>query len=222
MSIIDDDGLERFATVRLTSDLSGLSVNERAMIPILIDAAERMDEIYWLEMFGPRESSLGSISDSRIRRRVEINFGPWDRMDADAPLIPGVGERPKGVRFYPTDMTIDEFDAVAGRVDGESLRSRYTIVRRDAEGRLEPVPYHMAFEREVRAAAALLRDAAVLADDDGLRRYLELRAIALKTDDYRSSDDAWMDMKTNTIDIVIGPIEVYDDKLFAYKASHEG
>ncbi len=143
-------------------------------------------------------------------------------MDADAPFIPGVGERPKGVRFYPTDMTINEFDAAADRVDGESLRSQHTIVRRDAEGRLEAVPYHVAFEREVRAAAALLRDAAVLADDDGLRRYLELRAIALETDDYRSSDDAWMDMKTNTVDIVIGPIEVYDDKLLACKASHEG
>ena len=76
MSIVDDDGLEHFATVRLTSDLSGLTVRERAMIPILIDAAERMDEIYWLEMFGPRKRELNSISDPRMRRRVEINSGP--------------------------------------------------------------------------------------------------------------------------------------------------
>ena len=221
MDIVNDDGLERFATVRLTSDLRGLTVKERAMIPILIDAAKRMDKIYWLEMFGPRESELDSISDPLMRRRVEINFGPWDRMDADRPFIPGVGERPKGARFYPTDMTIDEFDAATDRVDGESLRSHYTLVQRDAAGQLEAIPYHVAFEHEVRAAATLLREAAVLADDDGLRRYLGLRATALETDDYRSSDDAWMDMKTNTIDIVIGPIEVYDDKLFAYKASHE-
>ena len=221
MSIVDDDGLERFATVRLASDLRGLSDNEREMIPILIGAAECMDDIYWLEMFGSREIELDSISDPRIRRRVEINFGPWDRMDADRPFVPGVGERPKGARFYPVDMTIDEFNAATDHVTGEPLRSLYTLVQRDAGGHLEAIPYHVAFEHEVRAAATLLRDAASLSDDDGLQRYLELRATALETDEYRSSDDAWMDMKTNTIDIVIGPIEVYDDKLLALKASHE-
>ena len=119
-------------------------------------------------------------------------------------------------------MTVDEFDAAADSVDGEPLRSQYTVVRRDDAGRLEAIPYHVAFEDEVRAAATLLREAATLAEDDGLRRYLELRATALETDEYRASDDAWMDMKTNTVDIVVGPIEVYDDKLFACKASHEG
>ena len=31
-----------------------------------------------------------------------------------------------------------------------------------------------------------------------------------------------MDMKNNTLDIVIGPIETYEDALFGYKASHSG
>jgi len=31
-----------------------------------------------------------------------------------------------------------------------------------------------------------------------------------------------MDMKNNTLDIVIGPIETYEDALFGYKAAHEG
>jgi hypothetical protein len=33
---------------------------------------------------------------------------------------------------------------------------------------------------------------------------------------------AWMDMKRNTLDIVLGPIETYEDELFGYKAAHEG
>jgi hypothetical protein len=33
---------------------------------------------------------------------------------------------------------------------------------------------------------------------------------------------AWMDMKTNGVDCVIGPIETYEDKLFGYKSAHEG
>ena len=32
---------------------------------------------------------------------------------------------------------------------------------------------------------------------------------------------AWLDMKNNTIDVVIGPIETYEDQLFGYKASFE-
>jgi hypothetical protein len=32
---------------------------------------------------------------------------------------------------------------------------------------------------------------------------------------------AWMYMKNNTIDIVVGPIEVYEDQLFNYRAAHE-
>ena len=41
------------------------------------------------------------------------------------------------------------------------------------------------------------------------------------TGEYQPSDLAWMDMKNNTIDVVIGPIETYDDELYGYKASHE-
>ena len=72
-----------------------------------------------------------------------------------------------------------------------------------------------------RRAAGKLREAAGLADDPGLKRYLELRAGAIETDDYQPSDMAWLDMKRNALDIVIGPIETYDDELFGYKASHE-
>jgi hypothetical protein len=82
-------------------------------------------------------------------------------------------------------------------------------------------PYHDAFAPQLKVAAAKLREAAKLADDPGLRKYLGLRAQALLTDDYKASDIAWLDMKTNTVDVVIGPIETYEDALFGYKASYE-
>src|SRR3546814_2074222 len=88
-------------------------------------------------------------------------------------------------------------------------------------GALYLVPYHEEFAAEVQRAAALLEKAAVLAEDKGLRDYLELRAKALRTDLYRESDLAWLDMKDNTIGLVIGPIETYEDRLFGYKAAHE-
>ena len=104
---------------------------------------------------------------------------------------------------------------------GAALRSLYTVVRRDSAGRLVAVPYREAFAGPSRRAAAKLREAAALADDPGLRKYLELRARALETDNYQPSDLAWMDMKRNALDVVIGPIETYDDGLYGYKAAHE-
>ena len=41
--------------------------------------------------------------------------------------------------------------------------------------------------------------------------------MALETDNYQPSDFAWMEMKRNSVDVVIGPIETYEDQLFGYR-----
>jgi hypothetical protein len=84
------------------------------------------------------------------------------------------------------------------------------------------VPYHEAFGPSLEKAASLLRKAANLSETESVRRYLELRAEALTTDSYRPSDMAWMEMKDNLLELVIGPIETYEDNLFGYKAAYEG
>ena len=215
--------LAQYTSVRLTTDQAKLSDNERRMIPILIDAARSMDAIFWRQAYGNRDSLLGTISDSGIRRYAEINYGPWDRLDDNAPFVEGVGPKPKGAGFYPRDMTKEEFETAAAKSPARAaaLRSQYTVIRRDSTGALEAVPYHLAYADQVGPAVAKLREAARLADDPGLRRYLELRAKALETDDYQPSDLAWLDMKNNTIDVVVGPIETYEDALFGYKAANE-
>jgi hypothetical protein len=215
--------LAQYTSVRLTSDLSRLSDREREMIPLLIDAARYMDAIFWRQAYGNRDSLLQSIGDPAARRYAEINYGPWDRLDNNKPFIEGVGPKPPGSGFYPKDITKEEFEAAAkeSATRARALRSQYTIVQRDSAKRLVTVPYHQAFAQRVRPAVAKLREAARLADDTGLKRYLELRARALESDDYQASDLAWLDMKTNGIDVVIGPIETYEDQLFGYKASNE-
>ena len=95
------------------------------------------------------------------------------------------------------------------------------MVRRDSAGGLITVPYHVAYPTQLAARGRETREAAQLAEDPGLRRYLELRARALETDDYQPSDMAWMDMKNNTSIWLIGPIETYEDALFGYKAANE-
>ena len=215
--------LAQYTTVRLTSDLGGLTENERRMIPLLIDAARSMDAIFWRQAYGNRDSLLQSLTDGDLRTYAEINYGPWDRLDNNTPFVGGVGPKPLGAGFYPRDMTKEEFDAAAAKSAalGKALRSQYTIVRRDSAGALTAVAYHQAFADLVAPAAAKIREAAALAEDPGFRRYLELRSRALETDDYQPSDLAWLDMKDNTIDVVIGPIETYEDRLFGTKAANE-
>ncbi len=213
------DLLDKYTEFTLTADLGHLSDNQRRMIPLLIEASVAMDEMFWLQAYGDKEELLSSISDPALRQFAEINYGPWDRLDGNAPFIEGVGPRPAGANLYPTDMTAEEFEAAVG--DNEELKSLYTIVRRDEDGGLVAIPYSEAYGELMSAAAAKLREAAELAEDAGFRKYLELRADAFESNEYQPSDLAWMDMKTNPIDVVIGPIEVYEDELFNYKAAAE-
>lgn len=209
--------LDEYTDFTLTADLSDLSENQRKMIPILIEIADIMDGLFWKEAYGDKEALLNSITDPASKAFAEINYGPWDRLGDNAPFIEGVGEKPLGATYYPLDMTVDEFEAW----DDETKGSLYTMIQRTGEGNLISVPFHDAFSVEVQKAAELLLEAAKLANDPGFKNYLTLRATALLNDDYLESDLAWMDMKNNRIDFVVGPIENYEDKLFNYKAAHE-
>lgn len=200
----------------LTADISTLSENEKNMIPLLIDAAKEMDKVFWKQAFGDK-SVFDKLSDPFTKQFVEINYGPWDRLKNNEPFLADYNAKPLGANFYPTDMTKEEFEAW----DSADKTSLYTIVRRDKEGKLVTIPYHKEFAAEHGKAAELLKQAAELAEDKGLKKYLNLRAEALLTDNYQASDLAWMDMKDNGLDLVIGPIENYEDQLFGYKAANE-
>jgi hypothetical protein len=216
--------LTKYTEFTLTSDLGALSEKERKMIPLLIEACRAMDEVFWMEAYGDRAKLLDGISDPELKRFAEINYGPWDRLRNNAPFLPGVGEKPPGAGFYPKDVTKEEFEKAVAESPKKAatLKGLYTVVQRDAQGKLQVVPYHVAFKPQAERAAAKLREAAALAEDAGLKKYLELRAKALLDDDYRPSDVAWMDMKSNRVDVVIGPIETYEDALYGYRATHEG
>jgi len=209
--------IAQFAKVDLKTDLSKLTENEKKMIPVLIEIAKLMDDIFWIQTFGDKDSLFSSIKDENTRKFVEINYGPWERLNANAAIISGIGPKPAGANFYPKDMIKEEFE----KLSDKNKTSLYTLIRRDDEGKLKVIWYHEAFKEKVNKASELLIKAAELAEDAGLKKYFELRAKAILTDDYYESDIAWMDMKTNTIDFVVGPIENYEDGLYEYKAAQE-
>lgn len=213
----------RYAPVRLTADLSRLFPGQRKMIPLLIAAADQMDQIFWMEVCADKDALFSKATDAHVRRFVQINYGPWDRVGGDEAFVAGVGPKPAGAGFYPADMTKEEFQRhlAAHPEDKPAFTSQYTLIRRDSTGRLIAVPYRVAFAAQVKAAAEKLWEAAALAEDPALRKYLDLRASALLDDNYRDSDLAWLDVKDSPIDCVIGPIEHYEDGLFGCKTTHE-
>ena len=212
-----------YVSVPLTADISHFNDKQKRMLAQLISAAQQMEAIYWQQSWGSRQSlvsrikQLGLNDSGGLIRLVDINYGPWDRLNEDAPFVPGIGPRPQGGGFYPEDMTIAEFESA----NIPDKRSLYTLLKRNAEGKLISQPYRDAYANQLLAAAKFLRSAALNAENPKLRDYLRLRANALMSDKYQASDLAWMDMKDNEVDIVIGAIETYDDQLFGYKAAYE-
>lgn len=209
--------LDKYVTVKLTADLSHLSEGQKKMILLLIKVGEIMDEIFWKQAYGDKTDLISMIDNARAKKFAKINYGPWDRLDSNRPFVEGVGPKPPGAGFYPPDMDKEEFE----KSDLPGKKSLYTLIRRDNQGNLVVAPYHQAFAEEVKKASRLLKEAALLAEDESFRKYLNLRAGALLNDEYLESDLAWMDMKSNKVDIITGPIETYEDQLFGYKAAYE-
>ncbi|HSR54527.1 MAG TPA: Zn-dependent hydrolase [Acidobacteriota bacterium] len=211
--------LNKYTAVRLTTDLSALSEEQKTIIPMLIEAAKAMDGAFWQQAYGDKNELMQSIEDPQVRRYAEINYGPWDRLEDNEPFVEGVGPKPPGANLYPQDMTKEEYSEALQ--DDPGLGSLYTMVRRSEDGSLTAIPYSEFFQDSYAVASHWLARAQRQTSNQGLAKYLELRVQALQTDLYRPSDMAWMDMKDNTLDIVIGPIETYEDQLNGAKAANE-
>ncbi len=209
--------LDEFAPFTLTADISHLTKKEKEILPYLFDAAKIMESLYWKQAIGNKVDFLDRIKDANAEKYAYIQYGPWDRLNNNKAYLTNVGPKPAGANFYPEDMTREEFEAL----EDTTKTSLYTLIRRDEDGKLKVVWYHDAYQTELEKAAALLRKAANLAENEDLKKYFTLRAEALLTDEYLASDLAWMDMKTSNIDFVVGPIENYEDQLFGYKAAYE-
>ena len=206
---------QSYAKVPLTTDISHLTQNEKEILRLMFKTADIMDDLFWQQAYGAK-IDLMDETKGEAKEYAKINYGPWDRLNNEAPFINGICAKPAGATFYPIDMTKEEFEQ-ANIKDG---KSPYSIIRRNREGKLYSIPYNENFKNQLSKAADYLNQASELAENTGLKNYLKLRAAALVSDDFYASDLAWMDMKNANIDMVVGPIENYEDQLFGYKTSY--
>ena len=206
-----------YAYYDLKADMSHLTPSEQKLIPIFIDIANIMDDLFWKQTYGDKQELMSRISDPATREYALINYGPWDRLDNNKPFVKGFGEKPDVCKYYPLDMSQKEFDTLKD----PNKNSLYTVIRRDGKGNLVARWYHEEYKEEISRVCDLLEKAINIADDKEMKNYLIERKKAFETDDYFQSDIVWMDMKNSNIDFVVGPIENYDDKFMEAKASYE-
>ena len=127
-----------YAVVEIPApDLSGISDNGKEVLNLYRFIADEIDAIYWEQYFGDKQELLKDITDPVQKTYAQINYGPWDRLSGKSFVEDYLDRRP-GARFYPFDMTLDEFRAW----DNPDKNSPYTLIRRAADGSLETVWYH--------------------------------------------------------------------------------
>lgn len=208
--------LDNYATIEVGSNfVDGISENGSQVLNYFKSAADEVDKIYWDQSFADK-SLLDSLSNPVQKSLALINYGPWDRLDG-TPFVDGYSDRPLGANFYPADMTDEEFKAF----DDPDKMSPYTLIRRGEDGKLKTVWYHDAYKTSIDKICNYLKAAADYTIKPSVRTYLLAKIDALRTDNYYQSDLAWLDMDDSKMDLVIGPNETNDDRLYGIKASYE-
>lgn len=224
--------LAQLPEVAIDYDRSLLDERERKVLDKLIEASKYLDEIFLLQVSEDNLELRQRLYDVAVENpdyRYAYEYfrlmnGRWDRLAENEPFIGPFGPagvRPPGAGFYPPDITPEELEEWTTNVPAakDSVQGLFTVIRR-VDGELVAIPYSEAYRAYLVPAAEKLREAARLTTNASLRDYLEKRADAFLTDDYYESDLAWMDLDS-TIEVVIGPYEVYEDSLNNYKAAFE-
>lgn len=217
----------KFAKVAMRPDTGYLNAEERKVVNLLIQAANRMSDIYLIQNYAGNPKVRSAILRSRradqplMLEMFDLMAGPWDTLNENLPFW-GVQTYPPGGGHYPETLTKADLDAylAAHPDEKDALLSPYTVVRQEGS-KLVAIPYSRYYAQWLEPAAKLLEQAAAITSNASLKRFLTLRAKAFRTDDYFESELAWMDVKDTPIEITIGPYETYRDELYGQKTAFE-
>lgn len=220
--------IKAYAPVEISVDISHLTDNQKLLVQKLVKAGILADQIFWKQSahdaISVRDSlmQISSEESQTILKYVNLNYGPYDVIYDQMRFVgDGPERRPIQGGYYPIDLTAEEFEEFIKNNPNqeESLKNQYSVVVRDGEN-LKSIPYKEYYPEQA-AIAKLLDEAAELADNSSLKKYLQLRAETFRTDNYYDSDLAWMDISDSDIDLVLGAIENYEDELFEYRSAFE-
>jgi hypothetical protein len=226
------DMTARFAPVEISADITQLPLGERRALAKMVQAGSIMDALFLRQVWAGNEAMLLDLLKDETplgKARLHyflINKGPWSRLDRNEAFIPGAPDKPDNANFYPAESSKEQVDAWFQKLpppERAEAMGFFTVIRSAAgagKGTFISVPYSMEYQGELALAANLLRDAAALTTQPGLKSYLTKRAAAFLSNNYYESDLAWMELDSG-IEPTIGPYEVYEDEWFNAKAAFE-
>jgi len=222
--------IARFAPTEISADISALSPGDTKALHKIIEAARFMDPIYFRQVWSGNPDMLKKLEADATPAGLErlhyfrINMGPWSLLDNNEVFLDGAPkEKPAGADYYPEDMAKKEFNTWMETLTGkeqEKAMGFFSVIHRGANNKLKNVPYSQEYREWLLPSANLLKQAAQLTDNKTLKKYLTTRADAFASDDYYTSDVAWMELDA-PIELTIGPYETYMDEMFNYKAAFE-
>jgi hypothetical protein len=215
-----DERLAKWKPVEMPYRSAGLSARERQMVDKLVEASQDLDNIYWRQSDPEGLALYKSTHDPKLKRLLMINGSRWDLLDENRPFV-GTEPMPPGHALYPKGLTRDQLEQYVKQHPKakDQIYSGTTVVRRQGKD-LVAIPYHVEYKQFLEPAAKALRDAAALSDDAAFAKFLRLRADALLSDDYYTSDLAWLDLKDPKFDVIMAPYETYLDDLAGVKGSY--
>lgn len=220
--------MAKFRPVKITYNDKHLSARDKKAIERLVEAAHLMDEIFLRQVWKGNVTLRNELRHVKGKEQIlkdyfQLNFGPFDRLDHNKPFIKvGLKEKPAGANFYPEGLSSKDLEQWIKKhpKDKKEFESNFNVIIRNGDA-LEAVPYSQVYKEWLIPASNLLKEAARLTTNASLKKYLNSRADAFLSNDYFESDCDWMDLKNNSLEVVFGPYEVYEDNLMGYKAAFE-
>ena len=212
--------LAQYKKVKLTADLSSLSQTEKDALYFLIEAAKGVDPIFWMQTYGKDYTKFFNNCESKdLEDFIRLNYGPYDRLNNDAPFVANIGPKPLGANYYDENIDLSKY----AQMPEDMQKDQYGSVRANQEGELESIPYFMEYQAELNGISNNLVQAMIRMQsiDMDFSQFIEKRINALNQGGYDESDIAWLGLKNSKLDIIIGPIESYDDKLKGIRTSFE-
>lgn len=121
--------------------------------------------------------------------------------------------------FYPEDLSREELMVAAKK--NPKLLSPYTVVKRDKNRKLVAVNFRNEYSKEHDRMVELLTLAAKTTKEKRLSAYLSRTATYINKGDFDSVMKLFLTVPNTSIDILVGPIESYNDSFMGVKKSYQ-
>mmetsp|Transcript_3767 Transcript_3767/g.5570 ORF Transcript_3767/g.5570 Transcript_3767/m.5570 type:complete len:550 (+) Transcript_3767:3283-4932(+) len=232
--------IQKMAPVQIGTPFDDLTDGDKTCVFELIKAAKIMRELYQSQV-APYNLLIDKHVDDEakkhpnddyarlVRQFYKMNLMPWDEQEEIQQFVKSFDNitipphPPKNANYYPSDMSVDEFNdfvSVLTKEEQEAAKGFYTTIQRGNLGDLVVEPYSKTYSSWIKQMIPYFESAAKWTTDASLQHFLKTFITALQNDSYEASDRAWMKLD-GALDITCGPYETYMDDLMGLKAAYE-